>query len=92
MYIQTEVRSSSARAIFKKIKTPLFTIAFMVAVTSLICCYVAIVVICNLIRVFITTGLFVLFISSFILGFNLILESTLNDSILSIIIIKTTTG
>lgn len=64
----------------------------MVAVTSLICCYVAIVVICNLIRVFITTGLFVLFISSFILGFNLILESTLNDSILSIIIIKTTTG
>lgn len=64
----------------------------MVAVTSLICCYVAIVVIFNLIRVFITTGLFVLFIPSFILGFNLILESTLNDSILSIIIIKTTTG
>lgn len=69
----------------------------MVAVTSLICCYVAIVVICffivvAVIRVFITTGLFVLFIPSFILGFNLILESTLNDSILSIIIIKTTTG
>lgn len=50
----------------------------MVAVPSLIYCYVAIVVTCffivvAVIRVFITTGLFVLFIPSFILGFNLIL-------------------